>query len=137
MFTALLSCKEDKTSDEPSDEIIITDIYHYWSVISLHMVDSIHPMVPPEGNILLAFSKDMDFGVKLEVNNCGGTFNIMENDRMEISIGPCTLACCDSEFSSILLNILPAVNKFRIEESNLFLLSEIGSIKLDFEQFID
>ena len=79
---------------------------------------------------ILEFSNDNHYSINLDVNDCWGNYNILNDKEIFISGSGCTEACCDSEFAEDLLELLKKMNKYNIKGDNLFLLSNNQQIKL-------
>jgi len=79
---------------------------------------SIESFVYPKNEnnqILLTFNQDGSYQLKLDINNCGGSFTLGQNNQLEMDFPACTEACCDSQFSQKLTTMLPQVTSFEIE----------------------
>ena len=38
----------------------------------------------------------------LQRNNCGGTYEVIDSNKIEIKTGPCTKICCDRDLSDLI-----------------------------------
>ena len=124
-FSLLISCSED--------EIDISNIYNTWSVVSIHTVESINPNLQPDKKVTINFKENNKFDIMLEVNNCGGSFNLTAPDGLSVDSLFCTYACCDSEFSMKFINLLRQTRTYKINGSRLTLFNELGFIGLEYE----
>ena len=57
--------------------------------------------------------------MKLDNNNCSGSFKTADDDNIEITEPGCTKMCCDSDFSNKVALMLPQVASYSIEENKL------------------
>ena len=70
--------------------------------------------------------------MKLDRNNCSGSFTFSGEDGISITATSCTEVCCDSDFSNKLAVILSQVESYSIEENTLELhVSGWGWINLE------
>jgi heat shock protein HslJ len=69
--------------------------------------------LPNQANqYILSFQDKENFSFRLDVNTCGGEVKFKKNNKVEISGGACTEACCDSEFALKAFEILIKSNKY-------------------------
>jgi len=128
LFTAMMlmsSCQK---------EVIIADknLFHTWEAKSFISLESVAYQKNEGTPILLTFKKDGTYGLKLDINSCGGKFQAREDHRIEMEFPACTEACCDSPFSVKLANTLPKVTSYRMMGRYLYLnVPQWGDIKLE------
>jgi heat shock protein HslJ len=82
-------------------------------------------------NPVIEFKTDGTLAFQLDANGGTGTFEISENNSIEIANLGWTDMCCDSEFSEKFVEMLLLVNSFSIEGNILKLfVTEWGWIEL-------
>jgi hypothetical protein len=72
--------------------------------------------------------------MRLDVNSCGSTYRLENDNNIFIDPVYCTEICCDKTFADSLINILKNVNSFNITGEDLELISPnriINLIKLN------
>jgi hypothetical protein len=100
-----------------------------WKVWSITAPDRDYVLISPTP-YQVSFNKDNIYNMRLDINSCGSTYKV--EDENKISIGPiaCTEICCDKVFSDTLLNILKRVNSYNISQESLELISSNRIINL-------
>ena len=61
---------------------------------------------------ILKFTSDTTYTLNLDVNNCGGHYEILNSGNIDISAMGCTEICCDSEFSVDLSLLFPKMAEY-------------------------
>ena len=61
---------------------------------------------------ILEFTSDTTYTLKLDVNNCGGHYEIVNNGNINISTMGCTKICCDSDFAEDLIHLFPKMTEY-------------------------
>ncbi len=61
---------------------------------------------------VLEFVSDTTYTLKLDVNSCGGHYEIVNSGNIIISLMGCTKVCCDSDFAEELLQLFPKMTKY-------------------------
>ncbi|NOR76590.1 MAG: META domain-containing protein [Draconibacterium sp.] len=112
LFIMLVSCNKDSVE-------VADDIYNSWEVVEFMSVESVHYSKIDNYNPIIEFRNDGDFSLKLDANNCVGSFNLFGESGIEITTPGCTKICCDSEFSNKLTIILSQVESYSIIENQL------------------
>ncbi len=69
--------------------------------------------------ILLTFKKDGTYSLKLDINNCGGSFTSGKDNQLLIGSTACTEACCDSKFSEKLASMISRVTSYEVNRETL------------------
>ncbi len=105
------SCNKDETSN--------SILFSTWEAKSFMSIESVAYPKNENKPILLTFNKDGTYGLKLDINSCGGTFISGKSNQLEIEFPACTEACCDSQFSGKLAIMLPEVTSYSIEGREL------------------
>ncbi len=119
----MLSC-EDKES---------ASLVNKWKVNSYLKDNNSLTQTAPQ-SIYIHFNKNKTLSISLEINNCSGVFDV-DSEKLSIQNLACTEACCDSEFSSELLNLLTKVNSYSASENQLSLMGDNQLIiRLDIAQ---
>jgi heat shock protein HslJ len=82
--------------------------------------------------ILLTFSKNGSYNLKLDINSCGGQFKTSGVNGISIGSTACTEACCDSPFSVKVASMLSKVTSYQIDKNSLRLeVPQWGFIELE------
>ena len=94
-------------------------LFGSWKVSSL-LKDGTSIVQNTNDTLIITFSNNKTVSVKLEINSCSGNFTLTDN-TLEINPLLCTLACCDSEFSSDLLYTLQRIDSYHFSGEDLTL----------------
>lgn len=70
---------------------------------------------------VLEFINDTMYTLNLDVNSCGGRYEIVNNGNIIISAMGCTRACCDSEFAEDLLVLFSKMTEYYGKGNELIL----------------
>jgi heat shock protein HslJ len=82
-----------------------------WKVVKIkNQNDSSY--IEASESYVLVFSDDATYTLSLDVNNCFGDYEIINNSGINISAMGCTEICCDSEFAENLMQLLPQMTRF-------------------------
>jgi len=112
LFFILIACKEDGNTN-------VENLYHTWEVKSFMSLESVAYPKTEGKKVLLTFNPSGNVGLKLEVNGCGSSFEISKPGEIKIDSFICTEICCDSQFSTKLLAMLPQVTSYEIVKNTL------------------
>jgi len=112
LIVTLVSCNKD--NNEVSDSI-----YNSWEVVEFMSFESVHYSKTDNYNPIIEFGKDGGFTLKLDANSCVGSFNLSDEDGIEITTPGCTKICCDSEFSNKFTIMLSQVENYSVIENQL------------------
>jgi heat shock protein HslJ len=108
MSLLLLSC--DKAN---IDILVETD----WVAESIQQENGV--ILIPDADYILSFENDHQFGLKLDINLCGGGVDF-KKETVDFSEGIyCTKACCDSEFANTLIQLLPENTHWNVSNNQL------------------
>ena len=99
-----------------------------WEVVSIIESGSALPE-QAENAYVMNFTNDTTYTLSLDVNNCSGSYRVKSGSKIEFSGAACTMVCCDSEYATTLVGLLPGITDYRFEAGYLILLGE-GRIKL-------
>ncbi|QHI35834.1 hypothetical protein IMCC3317_11820 [Kordia antarctica] len=83
--------------------------------------------------VILTIKSDTEFTLKLDVNNCFGTYTITGNNKIKLSNLGCTEMCCDSDFSMAVSNALYKVSKVNFTEDRATLSGT--NVTIQFEKY--
>lgn len=108
LVLTLISC------DASTKEFIGTS----WVVSELIENDKNNPVT---NDVILTIKSDTEFTLKLDKNNCFGTYTISGNGNIKLSNLGCTEMCCDSEFSMAVSQALYKVSKIKLNKDNVIL----------------
>lgn len=92
----LLNCKKECCEDLVTDDRV-------WVVDYIQMEDQ--QVVAPH-DVTFRFKSDSTFLLRLNSNTCDGQFTVSEENVWTATSMGCTYKCCDSEFSSQVINII-------------------------------
>ena len=70
---------------------------------------------------ILVFVNDTTYTLKLDVNNCGGQYKIVQNGKISFNTMACTEICCDSEFAENLVLLLSKMTEYYGKGNELIL----------------
>lgn len=116
------------------DEVSLPDlheIYGKWEAREFLSLESRGYPKNNDYNPTIEFRKDGSLAIKLDINSCFGSFNLQGESGIAMGNSGCTEACCDSEFSSKFVAMLPRVSSYKIENQSLKLyVTEWGWIEL-------
>lgn len=79
---------------------------------------------------ILEFADETTYTLKLDVNNCFGHYEIINNGNIKINAMGCTEICCDSDFAEDLSQLLPKMTKY-YEKGNELIFEGEGEIILE------
>ena len=99
----LSSCKKE--------DISIEIISYNWEVVKIKEQGESSYTKAYESYVL-EFISDTTYTLKLDVNNCGGHYEILNNGNIDISPMGCTKICCDSEFAEVLSRLFPKMTEY-------------------------
>lgn len=102
-----------------NEEQLASDIYYTWEIVDFMSIESIYYGKPENSKILITFNKDGKYSLQLDVNSCGGSFKISNENKLEISGPGCTKMCCDSDFSNKIAIMLSQVETYTLEGNTL------------------
>jgi heat shock protein HslJ len=125
LLLLLISCNKH-------DDAAENNLYRTWEAKNFMSKESVAYPKNENTPILLTFKKDGTYSLKLDINNCGGSFTSGKNNQLEFDFAACTEACCDSQFSQKLATMLPEVTTYTIEGRELKLnVPQWGYIELE------
>jgi heat shock protein HslJ len=114
-ISILFSC--DKSESEGSD-----DLYQSWVVMDFLSVESNDYPKDKNFSPVIEFRKDGHYSLKLDVNNCSGSFTLMGESSINIFTAGCTKICCDSKFSQKFVAMIPQLTSYSIEGKEMKLI---------------
>jgi heat shock protein HslJ len=82
-------------------------------------------------DVILTIKSDTEFTLKLDKNNCFGTYTITGNNKIKLSNLGCTEMCCDSYFSIAVSNALYKVSTINFEKERATLSGNDTTIKFE------
>lgn len=100
-----------------------------WKVMELRLPNSTNTLYPTK-DYMVEFRDEKSMGIKLDINNCGGGYELSEDKAIKISPLACTKACCDSEFASNLASTLSTMTAMKGSGKNLILENPIEKSKI-------
>lgn len=121
VFT-LISC------DAASEEFVGSS----WKVMKLKTNGT---SVDVTNDVILKVNSDTDFSLKLDTNNCFGTYAITGKTEIKLAGIACTEMCCDSEFSQAVVKALHQVSKIKLKEEYATLSSD--EVEITFKRIED
>lgn len=111
-FVLFISCEKEKK--ETTD-----DIYNTWEVVDFMSIESMLYSKNNNYNPVIEFKNDGSFSLKLDANNCFGSFEITGENNLKIGAAGCTKICCDSDFSNKFVEMLSQVESYSFEDNQL------------------
>jgi len=100
-----------------------------WKVIKLKNPRS-NDYSETRNEYILSFKTDTTYGIGLDVNQCGGSYEIKGSGTINISTPACTRVCCDSDFANNLIQLLPDMTQY-FERGKELVLEGNGEIVLE------
>ena len=100
-----------------------------WKVWSITAPDRDYILISPTP-YQVSFNKDNIYNMRLDINSCGSTYKVEDENKISIEPIACTEICCDKAFADTLLNILKRVNSYNISQESLELKSTNRIINL-------
>lgn len=82
-----------------------------------------------EKSYTLAFTSDSSIVVRLDKNSCEGTYQISSDENIRFSTLPCTYLCCDTEYATDFVSLIPFMTKYS-KRGNQLILGGQGQIVL-------
>jgi heat shock protein HslJ len=83
-----------------------------------------------EAEYILNFEEDGNLLFRLDVNDCGGSYQLPAPGRIRIERLVCTRICCDSPFALQLIQLLPAADSYELQGNQLTLSGAEGVVRL-------
>lgn len=119
---AFSACHKDNSASE--------GLYRTWEVMNFMSIESVAYPKNENVKILLTFEKMGDYRLKLDINSCGGTFDV-DSNQLKMESPACTEACCDSKFSEKTAAMLSRITSFETDGKTLKLnIPQWGYIEL-------
>ncbi|WP_430409017.1 DUF6438 domain-containing protein [Kordia sp.] len=84
-------------------------------------------------DVILTIKSATEFTLKLDKNNCFGTYSIVGNGNIQLSNLGCTEMCCDSEFSMAVTRALYKVSKIKFDKEYATLSGD--TVKIKFKKY--
>jgi heat shock protein HslJ len=100
-----------------------------WKVWSITAPDRDYILISPTP-YQVSFNKDNIYNMRLDINSCGSTYKVEDENKISIEPIACTEICCDKAFADTLLNILKGVNSYNMSQESLELISTNRIINL-------
>ena len=120
LVLTLISC------DATTKEFIGTS----WKVTELTENDT---TIKAANDVILTIKSATEFTLKLDKNNCFGTYTITGNNKIKLSNLGCTEMCCDSGFSIAVSNALYNVTTVNFEKEKATLSG--NDVTIQFEKY--
>lgn len=124
-LTAIIPFLSGCTKEQKTYPLIDTE----WEVWSITAPDLRFFLKSPT-SYHVNFHKDNIFNIRLDVNSCGSTYGLENENNIFIEPIYCTLVCCDKAFADTLINILKDVKSYKITGEDLELFSPDRIINL-------
>lgn len=114
------------------DELVQTqDIFHTWEAKEFISLESVSYPKIEENKILLNIESPNSYQLKLDYNQCNGQISQLSHSKIVFQSAGCTKICCDSKFSQKLVEMLPQVTSYHLDNHKLNLyIDGWGSILL-------
>ncbi|MEM6717862.1 MAG: DUF6438 domain-containing protein [Bacteroidota bacterium] len=104
-----------------------------WKVVELNDNGT---SVEVTNDVMLKVNSDTKFSLKLDVNNCFGSYTITGKNDIKIEGLGCTEMCCDSKFSRAVTTALYKVSKINLKGNIATLSSEEVEIKFERQKIV-
>ena len=100
-----------------------------WKVSEMRQPNATSAQLPTK-DYILEFQNENSLNIRLDVNNCMGSYEITDKGAIRISPLGCTKMCCDSEFALNLTQALSTMQTFKLKNDVLHLSGQ-GKIMLE------
>lgn len=100
-----------------------------WKVWSITSPDRKYILISPTP-YQVSFNKENIYNMRLDINSCGSTYLVEDENKITIEPIACTEICCDKAYADTLLNILTKVTSYNISKGSLELISSNRIINL-------
>jgi hypothetical protein len=100
-----------------------------WKVWSITAPNRVYILISPTP-YQVSFNKDNIYNMRLDINSCGSTYKVEDENKISIEPIACTEICCDKPFADTLINILKRVNSYNLSRESLELISTSRIINL-------
>ena len=74
-----------------------------------------------EADYILDFKEDNSVSLNLDINACGGSYDIPNEGSITFTAFGCTEACCDSEFAEEMVIMFPDMTSYYVKGNELTL----------------
>ncbi|WP_298420121.1 DUF6438 domain-containing protein [uncultured Kordia sp.] len=85
--------------------------------------------IPVTNDVILTIKSNTEFTLKLDANNCFGSYTISNDGKIKLSDLACTEICCDSKFSMAVARALSKVSKIKLDKDRATLSGDNVQIK--------
>lgn len=99
-----------------------------WKVTELKINGTV---IKTTNDVILTVNSETNFSLKLDINNCFGTYTITGKSEIKLGTIGCTEMCCDSDFSKAVVNALYKVSKINLNKDRVTLSSDAVEIKFE------
>ena len=72
-----------------------------------------------DSTYILRLSGDEEYNLNLDVNTCGGPYEILLKGSIEFQAMACTEICCDSDFAEDLASLFPKMTSYYVRDNSL------------------
>lgn len=100
-----------------------------WKILEFRQPNATSAQLPTK-DYILEFQNENSLNIRLDVNNCMGSYEITGKGAIRISPLGCTKMCCDSEFAMNLAMTLSQMHTLKLKKNKLTLTGE-GRILLE------
>lgn len=100
-----------------------------WKVSEMRQPNATSAQLPTK-DYILEFQNENSLSIRLDVNNCMGSYEITDKGAIRILPPGCTKMCCDSEFAMNLAQTLSNMQTFKLKNDVLHLSGQ-GKIVLE------
>ena len=104
-LVVLISCEEENIDTEI--DLTLND----WKVVKIKKQEELSYLYAKESYIF-EFINDTTFTFNLDVNGCGGQYEIINAGKIVLEDTYCTEICCDSDFAEDLRLLIPKMTSF-------------------------
>lgn len=83
-----------------------------------------------EADYILDFLTKTTFSINLDVNNCGGSYEVKSEGEIQFTALGCTEACCDTEIAQDISIMLENMTTYAAQGNNKLILEGKGQMVL-------
>lgn len=99
-----------------------------WKVTEIRQPNASSAQLPTK-DYVLEFRDNKSVGIKLDINNCFGNYEIADAGKIFIQPLACTKACCDSDLAMQIISLLPQMTDYQVK-NDIMRLSGSGKMAL-------
>ncbi|WP_372774100.1 META domain-containing protein [Mangrovibacterium sp.] len=113
-LVAMLVSASCQKTEGPTEQI-----FQSWEVTGFVSIESITYAKSDDTPIILTLDAGNTYSLQLNTNSCGGDLLKISGLSIQFDRPTCTEACCDSPFAERVVELLPSVSMYKVEDNTL------------------